>query len=73
MFVPRIAAHEVLQGAKTLNRIFFDELNLLDNPLNFMPAWGSPWADSGINRPYANDAGIGTGSVPLTEARELGE
>jgi len=67
MFVPRIAAREVLQGAKKLNRIFFDKLNLPDNPLNFTPARGGPWADSRINRPHANDA------VPLTEARELGE
>ncbi len=66
MFVPRIAAREVLQGAKKLNRIFFDKLNLLDNPLNFTPSWGGPWADSGTNRPHANDA------VPLKEARELG-
>jgi hypothetical protein len=63
----------VLQGAKKLNRIFFDKLNLVDNPLKFTPAWGGPWADSRINRPHANDAGIGTASVPLTEARELGE
>jgi len=44
MFVPSIAAHEVLQGAKKLSRIFFDKLNLLDNPLNFTPAWGGLWA-----------------------------
>jgi hypothetical protein len=51
----------VLQGAKKLNRIFFDKLNPLDNPLNFTPVWGGPWADSGINRPYANDdAEVGT-------------
>jgi hypothetical protein len=49
----------VLQGAKKLKRIFFDKLNLLDNPLNFTSGWGGPWADSGINRPHATGAGIG--------------
>ena len=73
MFVPSIAAHEVLQGAKKLNRIFFDKLNLLDNPLNFTPAWGGLWAvqESTGHTPTKQESA--SASVPLTEARELGE
>jgi hypothetical protein len=72
MFVPSIAAHEVLQGAKK-NRIFFDKLNLLDNPLNFTPAWGGPWAVQESTGHTPTKQETASASVPLTEARELGE
>jgi hypothetical protein len=63
----------VLQGAKKLKRIFFDKLNLLDNPLNFTPAWGGLWTvqESIGHTPPAQESA--SASVPLTEARELGE